>query len=471
MQKIEYEQLLEDTAQFNIDYILTLLRETMWYLIDEDKKKKFTEHCFQFLENNIDKIEKEKLIEMMSQFSHVKINNHDLFRKLMEKTIEYEKILITQYNGDLNLFDKESKIKYIKLLNDIDYQYFSDIYYVFKKEDKHFMTEVYREIYYQGEYVVNSSSEKIIPCNKFNELIMNKELALFLDNELIDESSKITLFKEYLSEDNRGYKYISVLNMIKKNQVNIFNNNNVVEVLLMKLFYPHKDVNEKDINRKNNIILFFDVFNNNELLENTLQYILSSPIIKEGLISVFKEKISLSVNNEIKNFSVSSNYKNINLLQYIMFNKFNNLMTQLCNKDEQFMRLFNNSIHEDISGFNYERSPLDLALKGFIANSFIENLYIYKLNNNQLKPVIKDKVAAMLFKSFKECKLSETTRYTTLLNAVSLIPTNIFNKYFNYHKELLSTEKCNAIEVVKNMLNLSKKLEVNSPPLIKKLKI
>jgi hypothetical protein len=460
-----YKEKLLNSQISNVDYILETLSETNWYLAEESDRKFFANSVFDFMAKKFDLIENNNLIKIMSSLYYIEINDVNLCLNLMKKSIELNKAIITPYNVKFDIFNEQEKINYVKILNHINYKDFSYFKYRLSESNgKEILCNIYKDYYFNDSKNCNNT---IKPSENFNLFILESNPILFIKNLNIDESEKINKLKKFSDEDESGIYLSSFFRLIKNNEIK-FNDLNIIDNIIDKISFP-----KSDYYKKNNIIDFFSILDNKEIIDYTSKKIINSVDIKKNLLNILTEKISLPKDHEIKGFKEKvGKHKNMNFLQYLIFDQPNIFITELCKRDKDFMKAFNNCILEDINGFNYENSPLDLAIQNKIPNITIENLYINKVINNEIKPGLKDKVCAFLFKSIKECELTQQNRYSSLLNAVALVPPNLFNKYFNYYRDKLYDNKLNDLEIIKNMLNVKHSLEQNDTKIDKcKLKI
>jgi len=460
MNKQEYKQKLLIDIIPDISYVLDLLSQTEWYLAAEEDKNIFKEKLMPILENNIDSLDKFGLEKIVSAITASGKYKEEILIKLMDKTIEFQIPLITPYHCEFNIFTEEQKINYVELLNKRNY---SDLWYLNLKLSNgatgKVLTKIYNNHYYNdGANLVN----KFVPNEKLNLFILNHQPDLFFNNTIITKETKENLLNIFLEESKSVEELNSIMRLIRaeKDKVNL-NKINILEPIIIKI-----GLDESKRYKKKGITRLFELLKEPELAQQALSIILNSEKIKAGYLSTLKKKVELPNDYDIPHFkNPVDEHTNINFLQYLMFQDYNYFVTELCKKDKDFMKVFNNCIHKNVQGFNYEKSPLDLALNGVINGKLIEPLYVSKIINDDVKDSIKDKVCAFLFKSFIDCSGKQTARYKGLLNAISLMPSNLFNKYANYYKYTLEShyisdkvDKQKDIETIRNMLDIKQSL-------------
>jgi hypothetical protein len=448
----------------NVEYVLDTLSDTYWYLAEEEDRKIFANNIFEFMAKNFDSLENNNLVKIMSSLHYFEINDKDLVVKLMKKSIECNNPILTAYNTKFEVFNKQEKTEYVKMLNSNNYPDFSHFKYkISEKNGKELLCDMYKDNYYSNN---TQGTNTLKPCENFNLFILDSHPFLFINNSNIDEQEKIKTLDKFCDGDESGLFLYPFINMIKNNEIH-FSELGIMDKIIKKVSLP-KDFYHK----KNNIISFFGILKHKEIIDYTAKKILEAEEIKNGLLSILSEKIKLPKNYDIRMFDEKvGRHQNMNFLQYLMFSIHNNFVTELCKRDKDFMKVFNNCLLENINGFNYEKSPLDLAIQGKIPSVTIDNLYIYKVTNNKIKPGLKDKVCAFLFKSIEECDQSQQNRYMPILNAITLMPPNLVNKYFNYYKEILSGKKLQDLETIKDMINMKNFLSKDSSNTVNKPKM
>jgi hypothetical protein len=448
MDELEYKEKILNTDIPDINYISEMLSETWWYLSEEKDRKFFAQNAFGVIKNHINHIDKVNLIGIMSRLQYFEITDYSLLENLMQKSIEFNAPILTPYHTHFDIFTKEEKAAYVKMLNNINYSDFSHFKYKISVDRNHSLSNIYRSYYYSS----NSDTNKEIACENFNLFILSETPELFFNNTLINKEIKKNLFEKFMTNDESGVNLYGLFSLLRNKTVD------AIDVGLIPPVISKVCLQTAKYNRKNNVIDLFEILNKSskDLVDESLNAILNIPENKQGLISILKEKINLPRDHDIKAFDNKiKGYSNINLLQYLMLNKPNDFITELCKRDKDFMSLFNNCIHETVGGFDYERHPLDLVLKGDVLSSSIEDLYVYKIINNDLRPKMKDKVCAVLFHSISNYVTSDH-KYNSILNAVSLMPPTLINKYFIRYKDTFSERKYNDTEIIKNMVNLQK---------------
>lgn len=458
-----YREKLLNSSIPHEQYILDTLSETDWYLSEEEDRKYFANSVFDFMAKNFESFENDSLVKIMSSLHYLDISDTELVVKLMKKSIECDKPILTAYNTKFDIFNREEKTAYVKMLNNNNYKDFSHFKYkISEKNGKEILCDIYKDNYYRTAYV-NDKEDSLKPCENFNLFILDSHPLLFIKNLNINESEKISTFQKFCNGDESTSFLYSFFNMIKNNEVH-FTELNIMDIIINKVSIP-----QTSYNKKNNVISFFGILNNKEIIDYTAKRILESEEVKKGLLSILSEKIKLPKDYDIRLFDEKvGKHKNMNFLQYLMFGKSNVFVIELCKRDNDFMKVFNNCLLTNINGFNYEKSPLDLAIQDEISNITIENLYISKVINNDIKLGLKDKVCAFLFKSIKECAQSQQNRYMPILNAITLMPPNLVNKYFNYYKDVLSDNKLQDLETIKDMINMKNFLDKDSSNTVNK---
>lgn len=468
MEKEKYKDNLLNPNISSTEYILEMVSDTNWYLCEREHIDIFTENALKLIATNIDNMEKDDIISIMQKMPYFEISDESFLNKLMQKSIEYNTPILTSYHTCFDIFTEQQKIDYVKILNDQNYYDFSFFKYRFSKSNgQEKLCNIYKEHFFKND---NDNREVNIPCENFNLFIIGAEPILLLNNQLIEHSHKEKIFKKLLESDESGICLWSLFRLIESKKVD-FIKLNLMDLIIAKVGLP-----SSSYRIKNNLIEFFDVLQDKELVDYVAEKIIFQKDLKQGFLKILSQKINNINDYDIRNFSNPlKEHTNMNFLQYLIFNtKINQnkpLIIELCKKDRDFMNLLNNCLHENVNGFNYEKSPLDLALQNIIKFTPIEKIYLHKIINNEVKPGLKDKVCAVLFKSIKDCDWDDNKRYMSLLNAISLMPTNLVNKYFNYHKETLPENRLDDIEKIKNMLNLKQSLGSENSNQINKPKV
>lgn len=450
MSNIQYAEKLQVLPIPNIEHILDVVRDDTWYFSDSSLRSEFTQNAFDVFYNAMDNLNEQDLKDITSKLTYYSNKDENFMRKLMKKTIEFGYPFIESVQGDFDIFTKEEKVEYVKALNANNYYDFDFLKYrITKDHGATLLCKIYEEHFF--------GDSGITPCENYNLLIVSQNLGLLFNNPLVNNKHQI--FETYIDKDDACVFLYNIARVVQEKNINIIEHN-LLQPVLEKMA---KQTRRYSI--LNNITELFGILNDKDIHEAACKLIIQTPSIKEGFMRMLQEKINMPRDYDIRNFDDKFNEcKNMNFLQYMIFTNPKSFAIELCKQDKDFMQLFNNVIHQNHHGFLYENSPLDLVLKEIIPSNVIENLYMHKLINNELKPQAKDKFCAILFKCINESHPNDK-RYHNFLNGISLMNSNLINKYAKHYKDIMLDNKLEDIKSVRNMLDLQKALpEHNNKP-------
>lgn len=459
--QLTYEQKLANPSIPDMAYAIDVMKHNEWYCHNNDAQKDFLKRVVEILPSYIDTLSREDLITVTGKI-YITIEDCALVKQLFDKSIEMQHPLISAYKIDFKELLYEEQVAYIKLVNSRGHDDFFDIAIKMGSGE---LGDIYKDVFYTDD--INNASQKIIPNEKFNLRMLEYRPHLVLTNTLLPAETKQQLFHKALfpakdEKKSRFNNYWEIFNFIKSQPEKTLLSD------LLKMTLKAISIEEISRTRKNNLIEYVNAVGNHKgLIDETIHILKNDEAIKNGICNGLKEKIKLPNDIDIRNFSKNhlfNEYRNINVLQYLVITipEFNSqvnkgtLLLELCKKDKNVFHVFTNSIHNRVNEFDYEVNMLDLQIQGKIHSSFINQLYTHKIVEDSLKPNTKDKVAALLFKRLYNTNISQKDIYTTLLNAISVLPYNLVTKYYKRYREALSQEKLHDIDVIINMIKLEK---------------